>query len=769
MWPSAGVRCGAGAAAYNGAMPRVLSDGPALATSPDGTLVAVLDRGRLTLVDVAARNEVAEAILPITGSVDLGFADRPARLVTVTRTDGATHVHAFAVPSLEPIAMLEIPAPLKTLAFVGERLLLIGGEGEGESARLVTLTRRSLVADVIALRGPVLVAAAAPEERLLVESRGQLEFWDVALKRALFRLNLPLPPALAAIGFAGKGRLLWVATSSPHGHFEVFRFSDGRRQLQIDLGAPIIAVEGSTATNRILIAQRAEEGAPVTLAQIDLGAREQQALEVPALVGGFAMVEGESPVVVVAATGAPLTFVSLSRATGAARIVSLAAAPVGSVPIDEPAAGRVAAQPSGGAPADATAAEAEKQGASAADRFAAWRSRLHGARAGGPGDAVETDMASSPSGPAPAEVEAVSAPAVEPTTPALERRPTAALEAGSAAARFAARRRAEEGPSSLGASAASPSGLAASRLGGRIAPPRPSEPSVRESSSGTPPQRRWSSSSARPSRPSPTARAADTSAARAAARKPLSTSEAMPGWRAALVAWGRAALAEDGEVDPPSIDGTLIEQLQLRFALEPPSVRLVALLYAAWLLGDGREGLPVARAASLSGDGEDWIEALGRGELAAAGIVRARRGRLRLRAAVGRFLDGQAPRITVVRPAALFAEEPAALSVTVIDGEPLPELAVGLTATLGRPLALLILDGEMGARRIERRLADGLFEARTAGAVALVSGLPIAGDGSGTASGGDAEGWLARLDGGPVVLAVETIAPSIAHLPLLQR
>ena len=724
-------------------MPRVLADGPALATSPDGTLVAVLDRGRLSLVDVAARGEIAETIVPVSGVVDLGFADRPARLLSVTRTHASTHVHAFAIPSLEPLAMLEIPMPLRALAFVGERVLLVGIDGDGESARLVTLSRKSLSGDLIALRGPIHVAATAPEERLLVESRGQLEFWDVMLKRALFRLNLPLPPSLSAIGFAGRGRLLWVATSSARGHFEVFRFSDGRRQLQIDLGAPIIAGEGSGSSNRILLAQRGADGGAISLAQIDLGARERQAIELESPVGAFAMVEGEQPVVVVAASGAPLAFVSLSRATGAARIISLGAAiaTVEEPPVRRPIASALAA-PAG----EPVVVAAAKETASAADRFATWRSRLHGARSSAAG-VVETHGAApadDASDAEPMEVEPTARLAIEPDAPSAE--------AGTMAARFAARAaQRRSGGKSVG-SAAAATELAAARPVARIPATRSGEGIARKP--GIHPEGKLA-------HPSKSLANSDSSFDAATAAASLSPAEGASDWRARLVHWGRKSLAADAPAEVPSLDDTLIEVLQERFGLEAQPVRIVALLYAAWLLGDARDGLAVAQVAQLSGDGDNWIEALGLGELARAGIVRARRGRLRLRSVAGRFLDGNPPGAAMVYSGASEpGPELSTLSVAPLAGEPLHDFATRLSIRLGHDFALVPVDGGGSAKRMNARLLDGLFEARLAGALALVSGLPIGGDWG--------ERWLFRLDGAPVVLAVENIDPSLSHLPVLR-
>src|SRR5438270_13358548 len=84
-----------------------------------------------------------------------------------------------------------------------------------EQPRIVTVTS-VLVVEPIGLHQPLIFAAAAPEERLLVASRArdqQLECWDPIARRALFRLNLPLMARAQFAGFAHRRRLLWIAAT----------------------------------------------------------------------------------------------------------------------------------------------------------------------------------------------------------------------------------------------------------------------------------------------------------------------------------------------------------------------------------------------------------------------------------------------------------------------------------------------------------------------------------------------------------------------------
>jgi hypothetical protein len=236
------------------------------------------------------------------------------------------------------------------------------------------------------------------------------------------------------------------------------------------------------------------------------------------------------------------------------------------------------------------------------------------------------------------------------------------------------------------------------------------------------------------------------------------------GWRSALVEWGAAALsAPERGIQPPPLDGAApVIAVCERFGLEPAAVRALALLYAGWLLGHGRDGVPAAQVARAIGEDDDWRESLGGGQLARHGIARGRRGRLRLRRVVGRFLDGEPRRVEIVAARAAGATPlPSGGSVLLTEpSEPLERLAARLAASVGSDLALVALDEGLPSRRLLKRLRDGLFEARMAGAVPLVA-WPRA----------DLREALADrrwLESGSVILAVAPPRPpSLAALPEL--
>jgi hypothetical protein len=106
-------------------------------------------------------------------------------------------------------------------------------------------------------------------------------------------------------------------------------------------------------------------------------------------------------------------------------------------------------------------------------------------------------------------------------------------------------------------------------------------------------------------------------------------------WRDDLVAWGRGALAGGGPIGGFDAGARRLGELASAHDLDAESMRLLALLYAARLLGhDGLSPADAVRAVPGR-----WDVALGRGRLGELGLVRLRRGRLVLARQTAAALD----------------------------------------------------------------------------------------------------------------------------------
>ncbi len=171
-------------------------------------------------------------------------------------------------------------------------------------------------------------------------------------------------------------------------------------------------------------------------------------------------------------------------------------------------------------------------------------------------------------------------------------------------------------------------------------------------------------------------------------------------WRDELVRWGQR-LGEDEVAPGPAV--AAIHAMSQRLGLDPALEPCLALLYAGHLLG--RAGAAPYELARLGG----WDEALGRGLLAARGIVVHRDSRVWLAPEVTRALD-ELPAMTGVEVGAPGPVPPFGPCVIVHQG-PLRLAAMACAEALGGA----VLAASDGA---DPRAA--LREARVRGATALV-------------------------------------------------
>ncbi|MEO8845355.1 MAG: hypothetical protein ABI591_29645 [Kofleriaceae bacterium] len=227
--------------------------------------------------------------------------------------------------------------------------------------------------------------------------------------------------------------------------------------------------------------------------------------------------------------------------------------------------------------------------------------------------------------------------------------------------------------------------------------------------------------------------------------------------RAELFAWGETVRARHSTAPPPPPHVWNLTELAHRFGIDLRSRSVIALLYAAWLDGDGRKGVPVGHIARALGNDElAWIEALAQGRLGRLGWIRSKLGRTRLHPQLGRFLDEARPRVKLVAPAldtVKTLEPPTSPSLWRAREDEGADKVVALASACGIAIAVIDLDA-LPPHRFERVLGDRLLEARLHGALPVLVG----------------EGFamldVARLDGGVLLAPRGTRPAALAALPL---
>lgn len=193
----------------------------------------------------------------------------------------------------------------------------------------------------------------------------------------------------------------------------------------------------------------------------------------------------------------------------------------------------------------------------------------------------------------------------------------------------------------------------------------------------------------------------------AAAFKEERARQAAADWRQTLVD-GIRTPGKGSMASPPIAE--LLRCLSLPLSLEPA----LQLLYGAHLIGQRGAAAAAVAEALVHLDGEArWREALGAGQLAAAGLVALRGSQLRLTGVVRRVLDRREPRFGVVLGGGGSPPDVAAALVYEHEASP-EELGRAASALLGCPVLVI----EPLTEVAELRLAA--LEARLRGAVVAV-------------------------------------------------
>jgi hypothetical protein len=183
--------------------------------------------------------------------------------------------------------------------------------------------------------------------------------------------------------------------------------------------------------------------------------------------------------------------------------------------------------------------------------------------------------------------------------------------------------------------------------------------------------------------------------------------EPRPTWRDDVALWSQAVVASRGG---PAVHGQpvayAIEALLGRFELDATMLPVLALLYGAHLRGEmGVAPIDVARMLE-----RQWDEALGRGELARAGVCEYVRSRVALSPVILRALDELPPLTGTI----LGPPGPVALlgpCVVIAPGEPLADVAERCLPRVGG--AILVGHADVP-------WAPLVFEARAYGAAAML-------------------------------------------------
>jgi hypothetical protein len=192
------------------------------------------------LIASGAGPATARIELP-TDDADLMLVGPPSVLAVVTRgvaadTASPRGMVLYQPPYLDPVARLDLAAPMRIAAVTGPRIALVSLDGK--AVAIVRVAGRALSSQSLDPGSPVEFAVGLERNQVLFGLLRKLEAWDAVSGRPLLRMQLPLPPPPRTVGPA-HGHV-W-ATRPGGAEIVVCRLSDGR-PFRHHIGEPIDAV-----------------------------------------------------------------------------------------------------------------------------------------------------------------------------------------------------------------------------------------------------------------------------------------------------------------------------------------------------------------------------------------------------------------------------------------------------------------------------------------------------------------------------------------------
>ncbi|MEP6865327.1 MAG: hypothetical protein ABJE66_32210 [Deltaproteobacteria bacterium] len=214
----------------------VPADKPRIAIASDGTLAAIHEPTRITVVDLPGCAAFAEVgIDPEAGASEVMWVGAPPRLVVLSRYAAHSTVHLLDPYGPRTIAEIRLEAPMKLMASVGAHALAVGSLG----AAILTAGESSLTPYQFPAR-TVPVTAGAAGAQFVVALSGAIEEWDPQTRMPKRRLKLPKPAVITQLG--GSDRVVWMTTQSDPTRLDVFPLVNRGQPKLHELPEPIAHV-----------------------------------------------------------------------------------------------------------------------------------------------------------------------------------------------------------------------------------------------------------------------------------------------------------------------------------------------------------------------------------------------------------------------------------------------------------------------------------------------------------------------------------------------
>ncbi len=194
----------------------VPAQAPRISVASDGTLAAIHEPSRITVLALPSCTAIAEVgVDPEAGASEVVWLGSPPRLAVLSRFAAHSTVHLLDPRGPRTIAEIRLESPMRLMASVGIHALALGALG----AAVLTATETHLTPYQFPARAvPTKGGAAGP--LFVVAVPGAIEEWDPQSRMPKRRLKLPKPGVITALG--GSDRVVWMTTQQDPTRLDVF-------------------------------------------------------------------------------------------------------------------------------------------------------------------------------------------------------------------------------------------------------------------------------------------------------------------------------------------------------------------------------------------------------------------------------------------------------------------------------------------------------------------------------------------------------------------
>ncbi|HEX3757956.1 MAG TPA: ATP-binding protein [Kofleriaceae bacterium] len=281
-----------------------------LVASPDGSHAAVVEPGRIVIVELRRGAQVAEiGAAAALEHTDVAWIGPAGRLLVLSRRGTHSTVHLIDIDGPRLRVEIQIEGTMRIGAVVGAQALVIG------ASSMAVLTAGEAHLTPYQFPGRTLPGAAGvAAQQVIVAVAGAIEEWDLLQRTPRKRLRLPRQAAIVQLG--GTERLVWMTTQQDPARIDVIPQINRGQPRAHELPEPIAHVASHPQHDALACIGR--ESGRLYLVDLD-GKAGLRTIDVPGLdrVDSAALFAGPALGVVAARAGQPLAVLGVDgRAAG---------------------------------------------------------------------------------------------------------------------------------------------------------------------------------------------------------------------------------------------------------------------------------------------------------------------------------------------------------------------------------------------------------------------------------------------------------------------